>query len=128
MMKDIEVDVYFNVTRKVFSIRQDGIVIAHRSNLFLTHSKFIVRESGQKRVRETGHKNVHAFVRGMWDQKDYHTFKDLLLWRRVSYNPKRDNFFMVQNKFDPSKYEEVKRDFTYAVALETENGKPITRI
>ena len=127
-MKDIEVDVYFNVTRKVFSIRQDGIVIAHRSNLFLTHSKFIVRESGQKRVRETGHKNVHAFVRGMWDQKDYHTFKDLLLWRRVSYNPKRDNFFMVQNKFDPSKYEEVKRDFTYAVALETENGKPITRI
>ncbi len=127
-MEDIEVDVYFNVTRKVFSIRQDGIVIAHRSNLFLTHSKFIVRESGQKRVRETGHKNVHAFVRGMWDQKDYHTFKDLLLWRRVSYNPKRDNFFMVQNKFGPSKYEEVKRDFTYAVALETENGKPITRI
>ena len=127
-MEDIEVDVYFNVTRKVFSIRQDGIVIAHRSNLFLTHSKFIVRESGQKRVRETGHKNVHAFVRGMWNQKDYHTFKDLLLWRRVSYNPKRDNFFMVQNKFDPSKYEEVKRDFTYAVALETENGKPITRI
>ena len=127
-MKDIEVDVYFNVTRKVFSIRQDGIVIAHRSNIFLTHSKFIVRESGQKRVRETGHKNVHAFVRGMWDQKDYHTFKDLLLWRRVSYNPKRDDFFMVQNKFDPSKYEEVKRDFTYAVALETENGKPITRI
>jgi len=127
-MENIEVDVYFNVTRKVFSIRQDGIVIAHRSNLFLTHSKFIVRESGQKRVRETGHKNVHAFVRGMWDQKEYHTFKDLLLWRRVSYNPKRDNFFMVQNKFDPSKYEEVKRDFTYAVALETENGKPITRI
>ena len=127
-MKDIEVDVYFNVTIKVFSIRQDGIVIAHRSNLFLTHSKFIVRESGQKRVRETGHKNVHAFVRRMWDQKDYHTFKDLLLWSRVSYNPKRDNFFMVQNKFDPSKYEEVKRDFTYAVALETENGKPITRI
>ena len=127
-MKDIEVDVYFNVTRKVISIRQDGIVIAHRSNLFLTHSKFIVRESGQKRVRETGHKNVHAFVRGMWDHKDYHTFKDLLLWRRVSYNPKRDDFFMVQNKFDPSKYEEVKRDFTYAVALETENGKPITRI
>ena len=127
-MEDIEVDVYFNVTRKVFSIRQDGIVIAHRSNLFLTHSKFIVRESGQKRVRETGHKNVHAFVRGMWDQKDYRTFKDLLLWRRVSYNPKRDNFFMVQNKFDPSKYEEVKRDFTYTVALETENGKPITRI
>ena len=127
-MNNIEVDVYFNVTRKVFSIRQDGIVIAHRSNLFLTHSKFIVRESGQKRVRETGHKNVHAFVRGMWDQKEYRSFKDMMLWRKVSYNPKRDNFFMVQSKSDPSQYEEVKRDFTYAVALETENGKPITRI
>ena len=127
-MEDIEVDVYFNVTRKVFSIRQDGIVIAHRSNLFLTHSKFIVRESGQKRVRETGHKNVHAFVRGMWDQKEYRSFKDMMLWRKVSYNPKRDDFFMVQSKSDPSQYEEVNRDFTYAVALETENGKPITRI
>ena len=127
-MNNIEVDVYFNVTRKVFSIRQDGIVIAHRSNLFLTHSKFIVRESGQKRVRETGHKNVHAFVRGMWDQKEYRSFKDMMLWRKVSYNPKRDDFFMVQSKSDPSQYEEVKRDFTYAVALETENGKPITRI
>ena len=127
-MEDIEVDVYFNVTRKVFSIRQDGIVIAHRSNLFLTHSKFIVRESGQKRVRETGHKNVHAFVRVMWDQKEYRSFKDMMLWRKVSYNPKRDDFFMVQSKSDPSQYEEVKRDFTYAVALETENGKPITRI
>ena len=84
----MEVDVYFNVTKKVFSIRKDGVVIAHRSNLFLTRSKFIVNKGGQKRVRETGHKNVHAFVRGMWDQKNYHSFKDMMLWRKVSYIPR----------------------------------------
>ena len=124
----MKVRVYWNLHRRKWSIQQGGLVIDHRDSLFLTKANFTVREGGQKRVRESGHKNVHAFVCGEWDQKEYRTFKDMRLWRQVHYNPKRDNFFMVQSKSDPSQYEEVKRDFTYAVALETENGKPITRI
>ena len=124
----MKVRVYWNLHRRKWSIQQDGLVIDHRDSLFLTKAHFTVREGGQKRVRESGHKNVHAFVCGEWDQKEYRTFKDMRLWRRVHYNPKRDNFFMVQSKSDPSQYEEVKRDFTYSVSLETENGKPITRI
>ena len=124
----MKVRVYWNLHRRKWSIQQGGLVIDHRDSLFLTKAHFTVREGGQKRVRESGHKNVHAFVCGEWDQKEYRTFKDMRLWRRVHYNPKRDNFFMVQSKSDPSQYEEVKRDFTYSVSLETENGKPITRI
>jgi hypothetical protein len=32
----------------------------------VTDVEFIVHESGQKRVREEGRKNAHAFVRGQW--------------------------------------------------------------
>lgn len=32
----------------------------------VTDVEFIVHESGQKRVREEGQKNAHAFVRGQW--------------------------------------------------------------
>ncbi len=126
----IKVKVYWNLHKLMWSIRSasTNLVIAYRQSLFLTKCKFVVYEKGQLRVRESGHKNVHAFVCGEWDQKEYRTFKDMRLWRRVHYNPKRDNFFMVQSKSDPSQYEEVKRDFTYSVSLETENGKPITRI
>ena len=124
----MKVRVYWNLHRRKWSIQQDGLVIDHRDSLFLTKASFTVREGGQKRVRESGQKNVHAFVYGEWDQKEYRSFKDMMLWRKVSYNPKRDDFFMVQKFSDPTQYKELDRNMTYAVALETENGKPITRI
>ena len=124
----MKVKVYWNLHKRKWSIQQGGLVIDHRDSLFLTKANFTVREGGQKRVRESGHKNVHAFVCGEWDQKNYHSFKDMMLWRKVSYNPKRDDFFMVQKFSDPTQYKELDRSMTYAVALETENGKPITRI
>ena len=121
----MKVRVYWNLHRRKWSIQQGGLVIDHRDSLFLTKANFTVREGGQKRVRESGQKNVHAFVCGEWDQKEYHTFKDMPLWRQVSYNPKRDNFFMVKTIHG---YSEINRDFTYSVVLETENGKPRTYI
>ena len=124
----MKVRVYWNLHRRKWSIQQDGLVIDHRDSLFLTKAHFTVREGGQKRVRESGQKNVHAFVCGEWNQKEYRSFKDMMLWRKVSYNPKRDDFFMVQKFSDPTQYKELDRNMTYAVALETENGKPITRI
>ena len=124
----MKVKVYWNLHKRKWSIQQGGLVIDHRDSLFLKKAHFTVREGGQKRVRESGHKNVHAFVCGEWDQKNYHSFKDMMLWRKVSYNPKRDDFFMVQKFSDPTQYKELDGSMTYAVALETENGKPITRI
>ncbi len=64
--KECPVEVYRNTSRKgvVYSIRQDGIVRAHADELFLVNAEFIVREAGRKRVKRTGTKNVHAWVRG----------------------------------------------------------------
>ena len=47
-----------------------------------------------------------------------------MLWRRVRYNPYRDDFFMVQKFSDPTVYKEVDKDAYYAVRLETHEDKP----
>ena len=61
-----KVRVYWNLHKKCWSVQdgKSGLVIDHRQNLLLERAKFVVRKGGQKRVREEGKKNVHAFVRG----------------------------------------------------------------
>ena len=116
-----KVRVYWNLHKKVWSVQdgKSGLVIDHRQNLLLERAKFVVRKGGQKRVREEGKKNVHAFAYGEWNQKEYHTFKNMPLWRRVSYNPYKNDFFMVQKFSDPYEYKELDKDMTYGIVLET---------
>ena len=59
-------DVYWNVHRKCWSLRQDGIVKAYADELDLCHCEFRVSKAGNKRVRKSGKKNVHATVRGYY--------------------------------------------------------------
>ncbi len=58
------VRVYRNLHKKCVSVKQGGIVRCHATNVVLKDCKFIVSEAGQRRVREEGRKNVHAFVEG----------------------------------------------------------------
>lgn len=61
------VDVYFNLHRRVWSLRsrRTGLVIEHRRVVhFALGAKMVVRPSGRERVLRTGKKDVHAFVRG----------------------------------------------------------------
>ena len=60
----IKVDVYYNLTKKVFSVRHNGLVIDHKRNLMLKDAKFIVSEKGRQRVLKQRRKNVHAIIRG----------------------------------------------------------------
>ena len=129
--KNRPVYVYKNLHKDCWSIKQHGLVKAHvprSESVAMWDCYFHVDIKGREKVLREKRKNVHAFVCGEWDQKEYRSFKDMMLWRKVSYNPKRDDFFMVQQFSDPTKYKELDRNMTYAVALETENGKPITRI
>ncbi len=64
-----KVSVYFNLHRKVFSIRAEegpckGKVIAHADDVMLGDVSFTVSAAGRERVRREGRKNVHAFVKG----------------------------------------------------------------
>ena len=67
----MKVDVYFNLHRKLFSIRacegpNKGLVIAHRETVTLLSPEFKVSQAGRARVLREGRKNVHATVRGQW--------------------------------------------------------------
>ena len=62
-----KVRVYWNLHKNVWSIQdcKSGLVIDHMNDLVLEDAKFVVRKGGQKRVREQGKKNVHAFAMGL---------------------------------------------------------------
>ena len=61
--------VYWNVTRKCWSIRSmsfpdKGIVIGYARNLRLKNCTFKVSEAGRQRVLKTGRKGLHAGIIG----------------------------------------------------------------
>ncbi len=47
-----------------FSIKQGGLVVGHTNRMLLIDCRFIVSSAGQRRVRKTGAKNVHAYIKG----------------------------------------------------------------
>jgi len=57
--------VYWNLHKKVWSVRESGIVLTHAKKLSLRDCKFLVGTSGRERVRREGKKNVHAGVSGL---------------------------------------------------------------
>ena len=103
--------VYYNLHKKCYSVRQNGRVVDHADSVVLTDCRFLVQPAGREKVRRTGVKNVHATVTGvvipahpkapfiiatdcnfmMSDDYDY-----------VSYNPyKYDNFVKItSNGYD----------------------------
>jgi len=60
-----KIRVYRNLHKDCFSVKQGGLVRCHADHVTLKDCKFIVSKAGQKRVRDEGRKNVHAFVEGM---------------------------------------------------------------
>ena len=67
----MKVFVYFNLRKKVFSVKalegaEKGRVVAHRKQLIVDQVEFVVSEAGRQRVLRDQRKNVHAGVRGIW--------------------------------------------------------------
>lgn len=58
------VEVYRNTKRDCYSVRQNGVVVAHTTLLRLVDVSFHVNEAGRQRVLKTGVKNVHAWCHG----------------------------------------------------------------
>ncbi len=57
-------DVYRNRTRRCWSIRERGRVVAHAQTVTLAAAVMIVRPGSRARVMRTGHREVHAWIRG----------------------------------------------------------------
>mgnify|MGYP003148376429 CR=1 FL=1 len=123
-----KVRVYWNLRKYVWSIVscKSGLVIDYMKYLTLLDAYFTVWESGQKRVREEGKKNVHAFAVGYLMSSKQSSYHD---WDRVKYNPYTDDYFMHQrhddNQYKPKEWNEIPRDFSGWILMDsTENGNP----
>ena len=118
-----KVRVYWNLHKKVWSVQdvKSGRVVAHRQFITIRDAKFVVRKGGQKRVREEGKKNVHAFAVGYLMSSKQRSYHD---WDRVKYDPYTDNYFMHKGE-DHDKWNEIPRDFVGIIHMESlhhENG------
>jgi hypothetical protein len=89
------VEVYFNLHKKVWSIRscKTGRVIRHAPFCQIANPTFVVRPAGREKVRKEKRKNVHAFVRG------YLVPPSVLVLRTgttipVTYNPYKNDTFI----------------------------------
>lgn len=100
------VEVYRNTNRKgvTYSIRQGGYVVAHATELHLLNAEFIVNKYGNTKVRTTGKKNVHAWVRGELVKKGLVQSENSNLQARVLYNPKYNETFVTKKNKKPIQY------------------------
>ncbi len=58
------VDVYRNLNRGGYSLRQGGLVVAYAERVALAEVKFVVSCSGWRRYKALGVRQVHAVARG----------------------------------------------------------------
>ena len=123
-----KVRVYWNLHKDIWSIVscKSGLVIDYMKYLTLLDAYFTVWISGQKRVREEGKKNVHAFAVGYLMSSKQSSYHD---WDRVKYNPYTDDYFMHQgmsdNQYKPKEWNYIPKDWVGIINMDsTEGGNP----
>lgn len=95
-------DVYRNLHSKTWSVidRRAGKVVDHPDETALTGVTLVVQPAGNKKVRETQKKLVHAFVRGRAAPipPAPHFDRDEVLRTgvRITYNPYKHTSFVVE--------------------------------
>ena len=86
--------VYYNLHKKIWSVRQSGKVVSHTKHIMLKDAKFLVSKAGQARVRREKKKNVHAGVSGY--VVDNIPVSKISTEAFLTYNPyKHESFVMV---------------------------------
>lgn len=110
-----KVRVYRNLHKDCFSVKQGGLVRCHADHVTLKDCRFIVSKAGQKRVRDEGRKNVHAFVEGMLadtreidecvdgNKSEQEIWAGKSNWQKAYYNPYTCDTFI--NQYDGSPLE-----------------------
>ena len=103
----MKTEIYRNLHKKCFSVRQRGRVVGHlmddpTEHVLLKDVKFAVQPAGRRKVLREKRKNVHAFVRGdmvssPFGQKLYATHLGLNQFtNEVTYNPYHYSTFYFQ--------------------------------
>ena len=116
---------YYNLHKKCFSVQdyKTGLVIEHTDKLFMTNAMFVVRKSGNERVKKEGKKNVHAFVNGIRHDKPIDT--NHCNNYEVKYNPYTMDFFHYKRvMLEFNAWLPVDRHWIGNVWLFMHDGKP----
>lgn len=112
------VRIYRNLNRKgqVYSIQQNGVVVAHTKEFVLKDVKFIVNKAGKKRAIETKTRNVHAFIEGYLGNIDniLFEFSHVLRYDPFSSNGFHTNFYNLEGA---SVVYKIKQDVNVRVQL-----------
>ena len=93
-----KVEVYFNLHKKCWSIRQSGASVIHADFVEIKEPQFVVQQGGNARVRREKRKNVHAFVRGYLTERVGIFPKNQKL---VTYNPYKHTSFVERGTDKP---------------------------
>ena len=118
---------YYNLHRKCFSVQdyQSGLVIEHTYQLFVTNAMFVVRKSGNERVKQEGKKNVHAFVNGIRTKYRQGMMPDFAS-HKVRYDPYTMDYFHYERIVNgQSEWLPIDRHWIGNVYLYMNKGKPI---
>jgi hypothetical protein len=116
------IDVYWNLHKKVFSVksRATGRVIMHADGLTLPSSvELIVQPAGLSRAREEKCKNVHAFLRA--PQFTLETPEPDQNRRQLTYNPYKEGCWVYADTREPAGTQA-------AVVCSIKDGKPVVQI
>lgn len=99
----MRVDVYKNLNKDCLSVKclipgsdRYGIVVSHEQKVNIQEPEFVVQDAGRQRARERGVRNVHAFVRGQWDESE-----KVVCGEPVAYNPFKYNHFVHAESKEP---------------------------
>ena len=131
MSKTDRVRVYYNLHKKCFSVQdyKTGLVTKHTNQLFLTNALFVVRKSGNERVKSEGKKNVHAFVNGI-ESKLKANVMPCFASCEVKYNPYEMDYFHYKRMVTDWQgakpvWLPVDKHWIGNVSLNIVNGKPV---
>ena len=89
--KNKRVYVYFNLHKKIWSVRQIGTPVEHTKYIMLKGARFLVSEAGRQKVLREQRKNVHAGVSGYIVER-VPNIPDAI--HNVTYNPYRYDTFI----------------------------------
>ncbi len=118
---------YYNLHKKCFSVQdyKTGLVIEHTYQLFVTNAMFVVRKSGNERVKQEGKKNVHAFVNGIRAKYRRGVMPDFASYK-VRYDPYTMDYFHYERIVnDNAEWLPVDRHWIGNVYLYMNKGKPV---
>jgi hypothetical protein len=99
-----KVMVYYNLHKHTFSIRYNGIVIAHADYVKLFDVEFRVRQGGREKVLKDKMKNVHSFVIGTLVDYCKYPCENMPSEPNnniVTYNPYKYNSFVMKDTEEP---------------------------